>query len=83
MYPNKDVFVQCRVINNTKYLAKNNEVYQLDEVGEQVWDLLDGKTSIEQIADHIARKYQVDSNMVLNDIQKFIQELVDKNLVEV
>ncbi|MBA1334425.1 MAG: hypothetical protein HPY66_2274 [Firmicutes bacterium] len=83
MIPRRDVFVQYRVVNGIKYIAKNYKAFQLDEVGELVWDSIDGKTSIEQIADKIAEKYNVDKAMVLKDIQQFMKELLENELVEV
>lgn len=82
MIPNQDLFVQCRVINGKTFLAKNNEVFELDEVGEIVWESIDGLTSVFQIVEMISRKYQVDLTVVKRDIEHFLQELQNKQLIE-
>ena len=82
MIPSKDLFTRCRVFNGTTFLAKNNEVFELDEVGELVWDMLDGETEIDKIAEKIAEKYEVDRNIVWRDIQAFVNELAEKELIE-
>ncbi|EST52167.1 hypothetical protein T458_24425 [Brevibacillus panacihumi W25] len=83
MILSRDIFVQSRVLNGINYLAKNNEIYQLDEIGEIVWKSIDGKTPLEEIAASIAANYNVDKGTVLSDLQEFIQELLSKELVEV
>lgn len=82
MKPNRDIFVQYRVINGVKYIMKNHKVFQLDEVGEIIWDSLDGQTTLEEIAEEIAKLYNVDQNVVLCDVRMFIEEMSQNELVE-
>lgn len=83
MIPKRDIFVQYRVINGVKYIAKNNEAYQLDEISEIIWESIDGKTSVEEIAEKIAEKYNVEYEKVLKDTKQFIDELLNAELIEV
>lgn len=83
MIPERDIFVQYRVINGVKYIAKNNEAYQLDEIGEIIWESIDGKTSVEEIAEKITEKYNVEYEKVLKDTKQFIDELLNAELIEV
>ncbi|MFB7816173.1 PqqD family protein [Paenibacillus chitinolyticus] len=81
--PSRDLFVQYRVINGSKYILKNYKVFLLDEVGEIIWDSLDGKTTLQQIAEQISIKYQIEVETALDDIEHFINELLEKELIEV
>ncbi|WP_141434296.1 PqqD family protein [Bacillus sp. 03113] len=83
MKPTRDIFVQYRVINGNKYIMKNYKVYQLDEVGEIIWDSLDGQTTLGEIAEKISNLYKVDQDVVLQDVEIFIEELTKKELVEI
>ncbi|MNW33708.1 Coenzyme PQQ synthesis protein D [compost metagenome] len=83
MKPSRDVFVQYRVINGIKYIMKNYKVFQLDEIGEMIWDSLDGETTLQQIAEKVANTYDVDMETVHNDVEVYIQELLEKKLIEV
>lgn len=81
--PRQSIFVQCRVINNVKYIAINREVFELDEVGELVWESINGEKSISDIIDKVSRTYDVDKSDIRQDIEDFINDLIQKNLVEV
>lgn len=81
--PRQSIFVQCRVINNVKYIAVNREVFELDEVGELVWESINGEKSISDIIDKVSRAYDVDKSDIKQDIEDFINDLIQKNLVEV
>lgn len=83
MIPSRNMFVQYRVVNGVKYIAKNYDVFALDEIGEQVWEAIDGETSVEQIADVLSNKYDVNKDIVLHDVNDFVKDLLAKELIEV
>lgn len=57
--------------------------YSLNRVGTEFWQMLDGEQTIRQQAERIAEQYDVDPDMVAEDLIELGQELVDENLVEV
>lgn len=79
----QNVFVQLRIINKIKYLAINQRIFELDEVGELVWDSLDGATSLEAIVLRIADKYKMASEEIHKDIVSFVKDLEKYELAEV
>ncbi|MED3553883.1 PqqD family protein [Cytobacillus praedii] len=83
MKPTRDIFVQYRVINGVKYIMKNYKVFQLDEVGELIWDSLDGQTTLDEIAEKIAKLYKVDQSIILHDVAVFIKEMSQNELIEI
>lgn len=83
LIPSQDMFVKFRVVNGVKFLARNHDVFKLDEVGETIWNLIDGESTIEEIADKVSTKYNVSRDVVLPDVQEFIKELDTNNLLEV
>ncbi len=47
-----------------------------------VWDLLQEDTSLEEIADKLSKKYNLDNNKAKADVEKFINNLKTSNLIE-
>ncbi|MFF2019516.1 PqqD family protein [Paenibacillus sp. NPDC058177] len=80
--PKKNIFVNFRAVNKVGYLGYKNEAYQLDEVGIRIWEAIDGASSIEQIAEQIAAHYQANISVVQRDIEDFIFDLRENQLVE-
>lgn len=57
--------------------------YSLNRVGTEFWQMLDGEHTIRQHAEHIAQQYDVDPDVVVEDLVELAQELTDENLAEV
>lgn len=57
--------------------------YILNETGCRVWELLDGKNTITDIATQISQEYDVTKETLTFDIAKILAELLGEKLVEV
>ncbi|MBN3554060.1 PqqD family protein [Fictibacillus nanhaiensis] len=79
----KDIFVQIRSINGKTYAVKHNEVFLLDGVGLEIWQLLDGQNTVMQISEKIAEKYNKSVNDITEDVIEFINELLEDKLIEI
>ena len=47
-----------------------------------VWELLQEYTTIDEIADKLSKKYNIDINKAKEDAEKFINNLKESNLIE-
>ena len=47
-----------------------------------VWDLLQEDVTIEEIADKLSQKYNLDINKAKSDIEKFVNNLKASNLID-
>ena len=47
-----------------------------------VWELLQKDTTIDEIADKLSKKYNIDINKAKEDAEKFINNLKESNLIE-
>ena len=47
-----------------------------------VWELLQEDTTIDEIADKLSKKYNIDINKAKEDTEKFINNLKESNLIE-
>ena len=59
-----------------------DELVGINEVGATVWDLVDGKRSVDGIAGEIAAHYDVDRDTALRDTDTFLHELEDMGAVD-
>jgi coenzyme PQQ synthesis protein D (PqqD) len=52
----------------------------LNEVGSRVWDLIDGRRTLDDIVDVIVAEFEVPRTQAAADVDVFVRELVDKGL---
>lgn len=53
----------------------------LNPLGSRVWELIDGKRSMDEIVGQIVREFDVETRQADEDVGRFVQELLDKGLV--
>ncbi len=53
----------------------------LNAVGSRVWELIDGRRSVDAIVEVIVREFDVTREQAAGDVQAFVRELLDKGLV--
>ena len=55
----------------------------LNAVGSRVWELIDGRRSLDEIAQVIVSEFAVAPEVAARDVRAFIEELLAKGLVTV
>lgn len=63
-------------------LADMKQIFVVPEVAEFIWKHLDGKQNLEEILDEIKATYDVGRQQAEEDLQKFIEELIEAGLIE-
>jgi len=53
----------------------------LNPVGSRIWELIDGQRSLEEITGVIVQEFEVAPGVAVQDVQAFIQTLLDRGLV--
>ncbi len=53
----------------------------LNPVGSRVWELIDGRRSLEEIAGLIVEEFDVTPEAAAQDVRGFVQELLARGLV--
>ncbi len=56
-------------------------VYTLNEVGAMVWQLIDGRTSVRQLAEAVRNEYDVEDAEAEKDVLDFLRSLEDAGLI--
>ncbi|EKF36481.1 MULTISPECIES: PqqD family protein [Bacillus] len=82
MIPKKHMFVKHRSVMGKEYLVNKREAFQLDDVGAVIWRNINGKDSPEVIAKNVAEHFSCDEIVVKDDVNEYINELVENNLVK-
>ncbi len=82
-YPVSHPQVASRVVDGTAVivLADSGEVSMLNSVGTRVWELVDGKRSVREIANAIVNEYDVTADVAERDVASFMQLLIDAKAV--
>lgn len=55
--------------------------FSLNEVGTEFWEMLDGEQTIKQHATVIAKKYEVETSMVVDDLLELAEEMAKDKLI--
>jgi len=53
----------------------------LNAVGSRVWDLIDGRRTLDDIVDVIVGEFDVERPQAARDVETFLRQLIDKGLV--
>lgn len=82
MFPQKNIFVRYRVVNNQSYLINKGEAFILDDVGVTVWENINGEKSTDDIIVEIAKKFNKQPDEIKEDITGYIKDLKKNGLVK-
>jgi hypothetical protein len=61
---------------------ESGRYYTLNSTGTFIWSLLDGKSSLDQIARRVAEKFDVSREEAAGDVRDLLEDLEAENLVE-
>jgi hypothetical protein len=61
---------------------QSGKVFSLNGVGAKVWTMLEEGTSFDGVLDALSREYSVPKAEVRNDLDDFIKDLAQKNLLQ-
>lgn len=73
--------VRVNSFQGSTILVRRRDVYELGEVEELIWSLCDGDHTIDDIADAVAARYDVEPATAHADVQDFVEELRRDELV--
>ncbi|RMG04147.1 MAG: PqqD family protein [Nitrospirae bacterium] len=63
-------------------VAKMKKIYILNNLGEFIWERIDGRKSVDEILDEIVENFEVTRDEARKDLNEFINSLKERNLVE-
>jgi hypothetical protein len=62
-------------------LPEKGQVKVLNDVASQVWKMLDGSHSIQQIVKQISVDYEIAEESIQDDILEFVQVLLEREMI--
>jgi hypothetical protein len=77
----KNIVYRVRTINGQNILFGDNQCFQLNEIAAIIWNNLNGENTIADIANIIAEEYSVDKEVIMDDVNSFISEMIDCNVI--
>lgn len=67
-----DEYVLVPVTNN---IADMKSVYTLNSTGAFIWERLDGRRTVKNIADEVEKAFEVDAREALDDVLSFFSDM--------
>ncbi len=62
--------------------ADKDEAHIFNETAMMIWEMLDGRNSIDEISARLCKEYNISKRAAVQDIRRFIGILKSKGLVE-
>jgi hypothetical protein len=59
----------------TGNIADMDSVYTLNETGAFIWEQIDGKSSLEEIAVKVKAEFEVDEDIAIADVMNFVADI--------
>lgn len=63
--------------------VKNGKYYSLGDIGGEIWDLIEGGISVNQLITSIMSTYEVDRAKCEKQVVSFLEHLLDESLIEI
>jgi hypothetical protein len=82
MIPVPIVDVRSRRYRGTLLLARGEESLELSDVAAFVWRLLDGRTSLADVASAVAAEYAIDQDTACADCRELIESLAAAGMLD-
>lgn len=58
-----------------------NEIYALDEIGQEIWNRIDGQRSVNQIINELEALYDTDHETIQKDALGLIKEIASRRII--
>jgi len=59
----------------------NGIYYSMDKAGGLVWEMIEGRRSVEEMASCIVARYEISAERARADVEQLMEQLVQENLV--
>lgn len=62
---------------------ESENYFGLDEVGTSIWQAMQENETLKEVLSELLEQYEVEEEMLVNDLSVFVKKLVDSGLVKV
>jgi len=80
-----DPNVAARLIGGKMVLVRSplSTMYTLNPVGSEIWNCLEDQNQVGKIVEHIVAKFDVSREVGNRDVQEFLEQLVEMDLIRI
>jgi hypothetical protein len=65
-----------------KAIQKLHSIYTLNDVACRIWLLIDGRNTLDKIISNLLCEYEVDKEILLKDVERYIGQLESIGAIE-
>lgn len=69
------------IIPTGKTVLVFNGLISTNEVGASIWNMLQQETTFEELVQGVLKEYEVEENVVREDVSEFLQQLSEKGIL--
>lgn len=82
VYAKSDIVYSAEINGRTVVLnMETHRFYHLDEVGLLIWQLLETPSTVNELAEGVAKECEVPVSECMDDVAEFIDSLCTNNLI--
>ena len=76
--------VRWRLVEGEVVLIDTDEgeLVRFNEIGSQIWQAIDGRSTVAQIVDHICESFDVGRRRARKDVTRFLRQLQRQELIQ-
>lgn len=80
----KNPEIICKDVDDEKVLLnpQTGEYYGINEVGAEIWTMVNGENDISVIVQNLVRIYEVDRQTLEADVAEFLSALIERNIIK-
>ena len=80
----KNTKIPWRLIEGEAVLidSEEGELIRLNEVGAEIWKLIDGQRTLGDLIEHLVASFEVSERRARKDVQRFVRRLLRQELIE-
>ncbi len=78
----KNLKFRCRKINKKYYILDGHKCYEINEMGNFIWNKINSERSIEDICNLLKLEYDISVDRIANDIFDFFHFMKDKEIIK-
>lgn len=58
-----------------------DDLFSMNESGTEIWNMLDGKKTLQEIVEALARQYQAEPGKIEQDVAGIVEELLKRRML--
>lgn len=78
----QNIRYRTRKIYDKFYLFTNKDVFEINEIGVDIWNTFDNPKSFEEVLDEITELYEVNREKIKDEIFDFVKTLIEKKCIK-